>query len=133
VQGQSRTSYAFRGFHLFGKILLDKLAQVIEHYFGQARKASLASHSKLERNIDSYTAQRGLPPVPPKLRESASELGRGLADFRDYYVVHEASPNVVKGTGFDSEGRTWLMPVRLYPKGPDADLTCPSRILLRRS
>jgi hypothetical protein len=108
-------------FYLFAKMLLDKLGQAIESYFGQGREASLERHSKLARNLEKFAAQKGLVPPPPTLMEKIEEAGERIADYRDHYVTHPANPRMMLATGVSTEtGDTWLMPFHAYPKESEA-------------
>ena len=80
------------------------------------RAASLAKHSKLVRNVESFAGQKGLTPVPPQLLENIREGEKRIGEYRDYSVAHEASSKIMRGTGFQTEtGETWIMTTRLYP------------------
>lgn len=106
-------------FYLFAKILLDKLAQSIESYFGQGQAASLSKHSKLVKNLERFAEQKGLTAVPLDFLAKVKEAEHRIANYRDYHVVHDSSPKVMKGVGFSTEtGETWIMSSRLYPSHP---------------
>lgn len=114
-------------FYIFAKILLDKLAQTIEGYFGQGQAASLATHSKLKKNIAKFANQKQLTPIPDSLVAMIEEAESRIGDYRDYYVTHEASPKLMKATGFNTvTGETWIIPARLYPAAETAVAPLPS-------
>ena len=41
-------------FYMFARILLGRVANAIEYYFGQGRRASLNSHHQLTNNLEEY-------------------------------------------------------------------------------
>ncbi len=101
-------------FYVFAKVLLDKLAQAIQAYFGQGRGSSLSKHSKLRANLREYASQKGLS-SPAGLLDLAESLDRRVVAFRESHVVHDQSPRSFKATMFDGEGRTRIAAGRLYP------------------
>ena len=104
-------------FYIFAKIVLDKIGPLFEALFGQGRAASLERHSKLVRNLDEYVSQHGLTPVPPDLSNKMEGLGERVAEYRDKWITHDASPRTMKGTMFELEKReATIAPGRLYPR-----------------
>src|ERR1700693_2136596 len=73
-------------FYLFAKILLDRMARFIEHFFGPERGLSLDSHDKLAKNIRSYCAEKGLA-VDEAFLSRIVELRELVADFRDKQIA----------------------------------------------
>jgi hypothetical protein len=102
-------------FYVFAKVLLDKLAQAIEGFFGEGRTASLSKHSKLRANLREYVNQKGLS-SPDEILDLAESLDQRIVAYRDYYVVHDQSARSFKATMFDGEGRTRIAAGRLYPR-----------------
>jgi hypothetical protein len=105
-------------FYLFAKILLDKIAHALEFYFGQARRKSLDSHDNLVKNFVAYAEGKGLT-LPADLMPLAQELKKDISDYRDYEIAHEKSPRRLSGTVFDTEGRTRIAAMALYPTDKD--------------
>jgi hypothetical protein len=122
-------------FYVFSKILLDKTAQAIEHYFGPGRKASLERHSKLRKNLAAFISQKGLSDPPPSLIEKMAEVEARISDYRDHFVTHEQSPRSMKATKFDrAMGETAIVPTRLYSSTVDVLSTSasePPQMLMR--
>jgi hypothetical protein len=105
-------------FYLFGKILLDKLAQFTGHYFGQVQSCSLASHNKLVKNIERFAHTKGAA-IHPELLSAATALKEQIADFRDKQIAHNRNPRTVVGTIWSSRGDVRLAATHLYPRPSD--------------
>jgi hypothetical protein len=84
-------------FYLFAKILLDKAGQAVEHFHGQGRGASLARHSKVVQNLETYAGQKELT-LPADLVRLAAEVDEEIVRYRDYFVTHEQSPLTIHAT-----------------------------------
>jgi hypothetical protein len=91
-------------FYTFAKIILDRVAQFIEFYFGQARGTSLASHHKLVEKIDSYTLLKSIS-VPDRLTALARTLYEDIVKFRDKEITHRNGPQMVRGKRWSEDGR----------------------------
>ncbi len=124
VAGRALTTQAhleIESFYLFAKILLDKIANAIEFYFGEGRSLPLTSHDKLTKNIEKYAEIKGLT-IDKKLIETINRLKTDISDFRDYQIQHiakERNPRTMKGTLFDAEGNVRLSLNHLYPTDKD--------------
>jgi hypothetical protein len=105
-------------FYLFGKILLDKLAQFTGHYFGQVQSCSLASHNKLVKNIERFAQMKGAA-IAPGVLAAATSLKEQVADFRDKQIAHNRNPRTVVGTSWSSRGDVRLTETHLYPRPSD--------------
>jgi hypothetical protein len=84
-------------FYLFAKILLDRIAIFIEHYFGQLRGVSIHSHDKLTKNLPRFLRGHSMD-APHGLQSTLSEVKRRIADFRDYQIAHEQGSQTIRGT-----------------------------------
>ena len=100
-------------FYVFAKVLLDKLAQAVQGFFGHARGASLSRHSKLRANLGVYASLKNLSP-PVQILELAESLDPIVA-FRDEYVVHVQSPRLFKMTTGDADGRHHIASGQAFP------------------
>ncbi len=108
-------------FYLFAKILLDKLAMAIEFYFGQGRGLSLASHDKLVKNFEQFSAIKSLV-LDQELLTTSKKLKKDISDFRDYQITHvsyDRNARLTRGTLWDSEGNTKLLLNAIYPTEND--------------
>jgi hypothetical protein len=106
-------------FYIFAKILLDKVAQFVEIYFGQAHKSSLASHDKLTKNWERFRSAKGLD-CPSGFSESLVFLKERIADYRDKQVEHLRNPRALKSTSYHRDtGQTKLITIHLYPTERD--------------
>jgi hypothetical protein len=120
-------------FYVFGKILLDKVAQAIEHYFGQARNTSLARHSRVRRNLEEFARQKGLLAPPARFLEMLDELDRRVVEYRDRYVTHEDSPRTMKATSFipGEPGVAMISVGRIYPSESELEANVQSESPIR--
>lgn len=100
-------------FYVFAKLLLDKLAQAIEHFIGRDPDISLGKHSKLRTNLTNYSCVKNLS-SPVEILRLAASLERIVA-FREKQVVHAESPRAFKGTTFDADGKGLVAPGRVFP------------------
>ncbi len=100
-------------FYQFAKILLDKIANAIELYFGQVRKKPLDSHDDMAKNFDAYTGEKKLKKIL-KLDELIKKLKKDISDYRDYKISHQKSPRVIKATVF-AGGKTRMSITKIYP------------------
>jgi hypothetical protein len=106
-------------FYVFAKILLDRLAAFIPHYFGEARGVGLSKHSKLEEALPRFAEQKGLT-LAPSLTERVAELTRRVSDYRDKRITHDHSPRTSRGTAYDlGTGEAMIYTYRLYPARPE--------------
>ena len=121
VEITTRLHLEIETFYLFAKILLDKVAQAIEFYFGQARGLPLASHDKLAKYLERYLDNKGLT-IDPSIMEKVTQLKTDVSDFRDYQISHVEESRrgrVMRGTIFNADGNTRLSIGMLYPKEKD--------------
>jgi hypothetical protein len=101
-------------FYIFAKVLLDKVANAIQFYFGLGRAASLRSHDRLVKNIGSYSQQKGLR-LPQDFVATAERLKADIADYRDKEISHQNDPGQMSGTMWDGDGRgTRIAAISLY-------------------
>jgi hypothetical protein len=106
-------------FYLFAKILIDKLARLIPHYFGSARGVGLRAHSSIADHdaLPRFAKQKGLTAVPPSLAALIEEVGRRVSDYRDRWITHAYSPRTLRGIAFmlDTQEAA-IMTTPLYPR-----------------
>ena len=105
-------------FFLFSNILLGKIGQCIERFFGQGQRCSLGSHRKLCKNIDSYMDQKDLVILDSWL-EMADNLESSVTEYRDKSIAHFKNPRALYGTTFSKEGKAGILTTMLYPKESD--------------
>ena len=121
VEITTRLHLEIETFYLFAKILLDKIAQAIEFYFGQARGLPMASHDKLTKYLEGYLQNKVLT-MDPSIMETITQLKSDVSDFRDYRISHieeSRRGRVLRGTLFNADGNTRLAIGMLYPKEKD--------------
>lgn len=108
-------------YFLFAKILLDKVARVIEFYFGKARGLSLDSHDDLVKNFGNYISTKKLTEPPTELKELMRNLKEYVSDYRDKEIAHEKSPRTIKTTMFSygAISKTRIASTRIYPTEKD--------------
>jgi hypothetical protein len=112
-------------FYLFAKILLDKLARLIPHYFGAATGVRLRAHSSLVNGaLPKFAEQKGLTVVPSSLTTLIDELGQRISDYRDRSITHAYSPRTLRGVAFKLDtGEAAIMSSKLYPLGESETAT----------
>lgn len=118
VELTTRLHLEIESFYLFAKILLDKIAQAVEFYFGTARKMSLQSHDKFTKLFKNYAEIKGLK-LDNRMVTVIEKLKDDISDFRDYQISHIHSNRrgrLSRGTIFDREGNTRLSVNVIYPK-----------------
>lgn len=95
--------------YLFAKVLLDRLANAIGVYFGEAQGCSLASHDSFRKSLVAYVAAKGLK-LPEGFAKAVSEFQIDI-DFRDKQIVHRGGRGAVRGTSWnmDTEGAQMLI------------------------
>lgn len=107
-------------FYLFAKILLDKLARIVEFYFGQTDKLSLDSHHLFCKNIKEYSSFKSIL-IDYELIEHAKKLKKDISDFRDFQIAHHKNFRIFHGINFsDKNVKIILQPV--YPKPNDKEM-----------
>lgn len=94
-------------FYMFAKILLDRIALLIQQHFGPARRLPLTSHDKLVKNLRRYAESHNFG-LPSDFLQQAETLKVRISDFRDKNIQHRAWPHVSDGIGFDDRGRITL-------------------------
>ena len=105
-------------FYVFAKIVLDKIARCIEHYFGAGRGCSLNSHDLLVKNFNKFSGQKGLV-VPPDLLGKATKLKEQIADFRDKQIEHNRNHRSGMGTAYGLTEEVVLVSIPIFPKPGD--------------
>ena len=107
-------------FYVFAKILLDKLARLLPHYFGPARGVRLRAHSSLvDGALPRFAAQHGLAAPPPALLALIEDLGTRVSDYRDHFITHADSPRIMRGISFSLDrSEAAIITTKLYPIGP---------------
>jgi hypothetical protein len=103
-------------FHLFAKILLDKIAFFLKDYFGEA-KLSLISHHKLQKNLEQFRLAKNLI-YPDGFSDSINFLQEHLVNFRDDEIAHKTNPRSVRGTTYNGN-QVGITRVRIYPNERD--------------
>jgi hypothetical protein len=117
--------FEIESFFLFAKILLDKIAQFIEDFFGTTRGASLRSHDKWCKAIDTYAQDRQLI-KPAGIDETIHRLRSLVADYRDKQIAHFQNPRALFATLITAEGSTQVGTSPLYPKEGDKPINSPT-------
>jgi len=107
-------------FYIFAKMLLDKLALAIEHYFGKVHNARLAfiSHDSLVKDFPAYKEAKALE-VPDDFEKGLTDLSQRIVFFRDKQLSHAYSSRTMHGTGFGGDGKPYLTLTRIYPDDRD--------------
>lgn len=101
-------------FYLFAKVLLDRLARLIPHYFGHADGVKLSKHSGLKHALPAFAEQKGLT-LPARLTDKVDELQRRISDYRDKTIAHGHSPRTYRRTAiYLSSGEAMISTHRLY-------------------
>jgi len=105
-------------FYLFAKILLDRLARLLPHYFGSARGVKVKGHSSLVSGaLPKFSAGLGLTEVPASLSSRIQDLGRRVSDYRDQAIAHAYSPRTMRATMFERDSmRASISTATLYPR-----------------
>lgn len=112
-------------FYLFARILLDRLSQFIEFYFGQVRGLSLHSHHDLVKHLDEYCKAKGLS-IPAGFAESTATIYREIAETRDKGITHEANPRSMRAIEFNHVTHEVTIQLgRLYPREHELPLSFP--------
>ena len=106
-------------FYLISKILLDRIARFLEHYFGKVRDVSVHSHDKLTKNHTRFMLGHAVS-VPKGFDAILLDLKRRIADFRDYQIAHEQGLHTIRGS-------TWI------PGGEPRIIMAPAHPSTRRS
>jgi hypothetical protein len=102
-------------FYVFAKILLDRLARLIPHYFGHADYVRLSKHRHLPEALPAFAEQKGLT-LSPELTERVVELQRRISDYRDKTITHGHSPRTYRGTAIElGTGEAMISTQRVYP------------------
>jgi hypothetical protein len=103
-------------FYVFAKILLDRVAHSIEHYFGPARGVSMDSHDDFVKFFTAYVADRGLMNVLDTLPALMRDLKARVSGYRDYQISHEKSPRSLIAMAWTTDGKTTRHVTRMNPK-----------------
>jgi len=86
-------------FYLFTKIMLDRVARLVEFLFGAARRLSMDSHDDLVKSLPDYLRDKGLTTSQPEqLMDTVRLLKERIADHRDYEIAHAKSPRAAWAT-----------------------------------
>jgi hypothetical protein len=112
-------------YFLFVSILLDKISQCIEDFFGVSRSLTLRSHDKCRKNLAAYTAAKGLA-VPSNMVSLAESLYLQVTAFRDKRITHLRNPRATHATMFHPERGAQMAVLALYPKETDLQQNSPS-------
>jgi hypothetical protein len=103
-------------FYEFAKILLNRLARLVPHYFGHADGVALRKHRQLPMALPAFAEQKELE-LPAALIEQADELQHRISDYRDKTITHGHSPRTYRGTAIElSTGEAMISTHRLYPE-----------------
>jgi hypothetical protein len=117
-------------FYLFAKILIDKLARLIPHYFGEARGVGIRAHSRLADHdaLPEFAEQKGLTAVPRSLATLIKEVGKRVSDYRDHLITHAKSPRTMRDIAFQMDtGEAAIVTTKLYPPpGHDSGISTQS-------
>ena len=103
-------------FHVFANILLDCMAQYLEHHFTPGTEAgrrvirgiSLHSHDQLWRQFERYARALCIE-YPPGLIDQLKDLRARIGEIRDYYIVHERDPYAITCTTWGADGAPKLL------------------------
>jgi hypothetical protein len=114
-----RLHLEIESYYLFAKIMLDRIANSLEFYFGPGRDCSLNSHDGLTKCLQSYARLKDLK-LPSGFADKVLNLKETISDFRDYKISHEPSPKTTHVTAWNNrgEGNARLVKTKLGP-GPN--------------
>jgi hypothetical protein len=105
-------------FFLFAKIVLDKTAQYLEDYFGRVRGASMQSHDKWCKALDTFEREKGIH-VPEHMRALMISLRASVADYRDKRIAHFKNSRAIFPTFIAGGGQTQIGALYTPPKDSD--------------
>jgi hypothetical protein len=111
-------------FYLFATVLLNKIADFLEDYFGQARGCSLRSHDQSRRSYEKFAKDKGLT-FAKELVDSLEGLQTTVVHYRDKQLAHLVHPRVLKETAFDKLGNSKIVQAYLHPKETDRLIPSP--------
>jgi len=122
---------SIESYYLFAKILLDRVADFIEYYFGPARGIGLDSHDNLHRKIEEYCQAKDLK-LRRQLLQRAEEMRRAISDVRDYQIAHEKSPRTLRAMAFGGAGNVEMQISRLFPREGEVPINTEDLAVLSR-
>lgn len=105
-------------YYVFAKMLLDKLGQLIETYYGQGRSVSLHRHSSLKASLETYADQKGLE-LPAGLPRLVRDLDDRIVSYRDWRVIHRAGQRDIPLTVWSGGEGAAISFARIYPRETD--------------
>ncbi len=108
-------------FYLFAKILLGKVANAVEFYFGPGRRTCLESHDKLRRHLRAFAEQKGLT-LNPGFVSQAENLQQTVVEYRDKQVEHQKNPRTTHVLGYETGGPIQMFSTKLYPTERDGQV-----------
>lgn len=123
----TRLHLEIESFYMFATILLNKIANLVEDYFGQARQCSLISHNELRKSYKKFANEKGIT-IPKELGGNLERLQTTVVDYRNKQVAHLRNPRVLKGTAFDKLGNSKIVLGYIYPRETDKLLSSPKVI-----
>jgi hypothetical protein len=97
-------------FVALARVLLDRVAQAIERYFGPAPGVSLATHVELQSNLAAFAEHRGLRGVPPHLLTRAQLLTTQIVDDHDLHIRLLQGPPTMIASVWSSSGDAGMAP-----------------------
>jgi hypothetical protein len=110
----TRVNLEIESFYIFAKILLDKLAQFLQDYFGNVRACPLASHKKLTNNYIRFASAKRIE-YPAEFTTILAQLQEHISEYRNKQITHFKNPRSFKGTVFWENGETGIQTDYLYP------------------
>lgn len=116
--------------YLFGKTFIDRIANTIGFYFGEARRCSFISHDQFLKCLELYAKTKGLT-IPSGFLTKAKELSVLVIEVRDKLITHKVSTRHTRGIGVDVDDKTsMLVGGKLPTKGTGTHSTEPIDVLL---
>lgn len=112
-------------YFIFTKILLDKISQCIEDFFGQARSITLKSHRMTCKNLTKYAELKNLT-IPDGYMALAQQILDTIVEYRDKQITHLKNPRALHASLIHPDLGVQISISALYPKPTDKSTASPS-------
>lgn len=113
IQMQSNLHLGIESTYLFGKILLDRIADSFAYFFGLNWTRMGSTHVALAQDFKRACKAHNASVLPPDLFKMIEALNQRLIRYRNHLIEHPSDPRLTKMTISSATGKVRIAPTIL--------------------
>ena len=114
----NRLHLEIESFYIFANILLDRIASTFRFYFW---KKPQWNHRQLTSHMERICTKKQLTVTPNCILQMPADLEKQIVSYRNTRIEHVEEPRLQFATMWNSDKKTKISPIFLYPQPGEAE------------